>query len=203
MLKKANKKRFHFSKIEIHDLVKAWLILSLAFAIFFVGGFGITTTFFTAFIVSLLTVGTAFILHELGHKFLAQHYGCFAEFRSFDFMLILSVIMSFFGFVFIAPGAVMIFGPIGKKRNGIISMLGPLTNILLALIFAALFLLTPLKLVGQYGFVINSWLALFNLIPISFFDGKKIFDWNKAVYWIMVVAVIGLIFLQEYLKISL
>ena len=75
MLKPAEKTGFKFSKVELRDLSKAWIILSLAFTIYFLGGFNISDKFFIAFLVSLITVGTAFILHELGHKLIAQYYG--------------------------------------------------------------------------------------------------------------------------------
>ena len=31
-----------------------------------------------------------------------------------------------------------------------------------------------IKLISYYGFIINTWLGLFNLIPFWMFDGKKI-----------------------------
>ena len=87
------------SKIELNDLFKAWLAISLAFAIV-LGGFSFSTKFIVTFVISALTVGIGFIIHEMGHKLVAQRYGCFAEFRAFNSMLWLAVIMSFFGFVF-------------------------------------------------------------------------------------------------------
>jgi Zn-dependent protease len=97
-------------------LAKAWIVISLAFAIA-MSGFSVSKIIIV-FFVSALTVGVAFLLHELAHKLVAQHYGCYAEFRSFDNMLILAIVMSFFGFVFAAPGAVMISGPVGIRKNG-------------------------------------------------------------------------------------
>ena len=181
MMIKTTKRGFYFSKKELKDLTKSWFILSLAFAIA-LKGFSLNLEFITAFMISAITVGTAFIFHELGHKFLAQHYGCFAEFRSFDTMLGLALLMSFLGFIFAAPGAVMISGPIGKIRNGKISAIGPLTNIILALIFLLITWTSQsaiIQIIGHYGFLINSWLALFNLIPFSTFDGKKSFTGTK------------------------
>jgi Zn-dependent protease len=196
------KYEFNISKREIKDLSKAWLILSLAFAIAF-SGFSISINFLIVLFVSAITVGTAFILHELGHKITAQHYGCFAEFKSFDNMLWLALIMSFFGIIFAAPGAVMIKGPIGKKRNAIISAAGPIINIILAIIFLLIFLstnITFLNLVSRYGFMINSWIAMFNLIPFAMFDGKKIIDWNKKIYFLLVSVVLILFFIQPIIN---
>ena len=175
------------SETEIRDLVKAWLAISFAFAM--VLRHGIELSFYQVFIVSAVTAGTGFLLHELGHKFVAQRYGCFAEFRSFDQMLFLAIVMSFFGFVFAAPGAVMIMGRIDAKRNGIISAAGPVVNLILALFFLSILFMFPsglLEILAFYGFYINSFLALFNMIPFGLFDGSKIIRWNKKVYSMIV-----------------
>ena len=179
---------FSTSRTELRDLFKAWLVISLAFAIA-MSGFSISRIILV-FFISAFTVGIAFLFHELAHKIVAQHYGCEAEFRSFDKMLILAIAMSFFGFVFAAPGAVMISGPVGIRRNGTISLAGPLTNLILAfLCLLALFFMPIgiLKNIFQYGFLINTWIALFNLLPFWNFDGRKIFAWNRAVYILLVV----------------
>ena len=181
------------SKKEIQDIFKAWIAISIAFAIVLRSSFD---NIFLSFILSAITVGVGFLLHELSHKVMAQRYGYMAEFRSFDSMLILAIIFSFFGFVFAAPGAVMIPGNLNKKKNGIVSLAGPLTNLILALLFLAISVIVTsgfLNLIGNYGFRINTWLAVFNMIPLWNFDGKKVFDWNKAVYFVFVV--VALIFL--------
>jgi Zn-dependent protease len=155
------------------------------------------------FFLAAFSVGTGFIVHELGHKVVAQHYGCFAEFRANGFMLMLAIIMSFFGFLFAAPGAVMIHGPVGVRRNGKISMAGPLMNLILAVIFLSNLLIFPftgfLQALFSYGFMINTWLCLFNLIPILNFDGKKILAWNKLVYGSIVAGALILLFVQSTL----
>lgn len=185
-------KRFETSKTEIIDITKAWLVISAAFAIVLTKGNLISTKLLFNFLLSGLTVGIGFLFHELSHKVVAQKYGAVAEFRAFDSMLVLALAMSFFGFVFAAPGAVMIASHhISVKKNGKISAAGPSMNLILALIFFILLKLnlgSNLSLIGQYGFFINSWLALFNMIPVWNFDGKKIFIWNKAV-WFSIVAI--------------
>ena len=121
------------SETEIKDLAKAWIAISIAFALVLRHDIGLA--FYQVLLISSITVGMGFLLHELGHKFVAQRYGCFAEFRSFDRMLLLAVIMSFFGFVFAAPGAVMIAGKVDTRKNGIISVAGPVVNLILAVAF--------------------------------------------------------------------
>lgn len=189
------------SDIEIRDLIKAWIAISLAFAI--VGRNLYASSFAVIFIVSAFTVGIGFLLHELGHKVVAQRYGCFAEFRSFDKMLVLALLMSYFGFVFAAPGAVMIQGNVTTRKNGIISVAGPLVNIMLALLFLVSLLVFPfLGIFSYYGFLINSWLALFNMIPIGNFDGAKVLRWNKAVFSSVVVLSLIFMFLANKIRIT-
>lgn len=184
------------SEIELRDLFKAWAAISLAFAILFSGGFGLGPAFISAFIISGLTVGVGFIFHEMGHKFVAQHYGCFAEFRSNDRMLIFAILLSFLGFIIAAPGAVVISGPVGRRRNGIISATGPAVNLGLAVIFLLCILLLGKNMLFDYGFRINALLGIFNLIPFGIFDGRKVLHWNRIVYGILVIAGIALMVLQ-------
>jgi Zn-dependent protease len=175
-----------FSKIEKEDLLKAWLMISLAFAIV-MGGFSISTKFVVQLLVSSLTVGMGFLLHELGHKYVAQKFGCFAEFRADMKMLFLAVAMSFMGFIFVAPGAVYIMGKhMTIKKNGLISAAGPLVNIGLAITFLMLASVGYNNVLISYGFMINTWLGLFNMIPFMPFDGAKILKWNKVIYGSMV-----------------
>ena len=190
-------RNFETSRTEIIDILKAWVAISIAFAVVLSNRNIIAGSFISNFLLSALTVGVGFLFHELSHKVVAQRYGAIAEFRAFDYMLVLAIAMSFLGFVFAAPGAVMIAGgKINIKRNGKISVAGPITNLVLAIIFFIIMKLdfsNMVNTIGQYGFLINSWLALFNMIPVWNFDGRKIFVWNKAV-WISVVG-IALIFL--------
>ena len=179
------------SKTEIIDLVKAWLAISLAFGIILKSSIG----FQNAILVAAVSVGLGFLLHEMSHKFVAQHYKCFAEFRSFDPMLLLAIAMSFVGFVFVAPGAVMIQGYVDYRKNGIISAAGAITNLILATIFLILLYLRIFPLISQYGFIINSWLALFNMIPLWHFDGKKVLNWNRWVYF----AIVGISFFYTFI----
>ncbi|HLG23314.1 MAG TPA: metalloprotease [Candidatus Nanoarchaeia archaeon] len=185
------------SEIELKDLLKAWIAISLAFAIA-IDGFSFSSKFYLNFIIASLTVGTGFLLHELGHKIVAQKYNCFAEFRSFDNMLLLAIAMSFLGFIFAAPGAVMISGKINLRKNGIISIAGPIVNLVLASGFYIMLLFNPegvLGKMGSFGFSVNSWLALFNMIPFGLFDGYKIFRWDKRAYFAVVTIAAVFVFL--------
>jgi Zn-dependent protease len=193
--------RIKFSKVEIQDLTKAWIIISIAFSIVLSGGiFGLP--FFLNVLLSAITVGSGFLLHELGHKVVAQKYGCWAEFRADNYMLLLAIVTSFFGIIFAAPGAVMIAGRVSKERNGKISIAGPGVNIILALLFIPFSFLFQSGFMAQviaFGVIINLWLALFNLIPFWILDGKKIWNWSKPVWFTAVAIVVALFIFKEYL----
>jgi Zn-dependent protease len=199
------------SKIELIDILKAWLIISFTFTFLFTGlnlmeeslTFDVleTASFWILFVVSLFTVGIGFLLHEMAHKISAQRYGCIAEFRAFDNMLFLALGLAVvIGFTFIAPGAVMISGTITRKENGIISAAGPITNYALAILFFMLGLIFPAaKFIFDIGFQVNLWLGLFNMIPLFNFDGAKILNWNRYVWGGMVAFGIFFLFILPFL----
>ena len=195
------------SKIELIDIGKAWFVLSLAFAFVFSGVSLIngrisqifSLEFLVLFLISVFTAGLGFLLHELAHKFVAQKYGCVAEFRAFDQMLYFALGLAVFvGFIFAAPGAVMISGMITRKENGIVSLAGPLTNYILAMIFLVMMVSYPqFNFIFMVGFQINLWLGLFNMIPFGNFDGIKILHWNRYVWSAMVAFGVLFIFFPE------
>jgi Zn-dependent protease len=186
---------------ERKDLGIAWLALALAFTLALVGGFSATGvhlgTAALLFLLSLITVGVGFVLHELAHKFTAMRYGYWAEFQKDNQMLLVAVaIAALVGVVFAAPGATMIYGPtLSKKENGVISVAGPVTNLLLAIPFGLLVIGGMIFdlgwfviLVGAVGVKINAMLAAFNMLPIGPLDGKKVLAWNPIIF-IVVIAV--------------
>ncbi|MBI4448217.1 hypothetical protein HY643_04495 [Candidatus Woesearchaeota archaeon] len=188
------------SKTEIKDLAKALITVSLAFAILLTKEFALQELLKNIGIAAI-TVTLGFLFHELAHKVVAQKFGCFAEFRASNTMLLIALATSFFGFIFAAPGAVMIAGRVSKERNGKIALAGPLTNLAVAVIFLSLsqllFLGETIKMITHYGFMINSWLALFNMLPFGFLDGKKVKAWNSKAYWATtIIAALFTFFLQ-------
>lgn len=166
-----------FSCIEIYEIAKALFAVSLMFALAYVG---FSFALLTIFPMVLLTVGVGFVLHELGHKFLAQKYGCWAEFRSNNQMLLVGLLISITGFVLAAPGGVYIRGAT-RSQHGRIALAGPLVNIILASLFGILNLLMP-SMIFKFGFSINALLGLFNLIPFPPFDGHAVLQWNKFAF---------------------
>lgn len=198
-----------FSSTEKRDLIKAWVVISLAVSIASLGLEGISALglplLLRIVVANGLTVGVALLAHEvMGHKFLAQqYYRLFAEFRADDLFLLFALLTSFSGFVFVAPGAVVIAGVTRIDTFGKIAAAGPLVNIVLAIVFGALYhagidLVLPLyqnqglDLVLR-GYQINSWFALFNMLPLSVWDGAKVMAWDRKV-WFALTALAALLF---------
>ena len=180
---------------ELRDLVKAWFIISLAFAIAFSGRNLFGTEIIVIFVISAFTVGLGFILHELAHRYFARKYGAKAEFYANNRMLMFALIFSFFGFIFAAPGAVVIRGYLTKRKYGHIALAGPMMNVLLGILFLIIALFIPETLVvTKPGMMINFWLALFNMLPFPIFDGLKVLRWNKIVYGVVLILTIVLTF---------
>ncbi len=146
-------------------------------------------------VASFFAVLTAFVLHEIGHKIVANHYGYPAAFAYSRNGLIFAVLLSLlFGVLIGAPGAVLIYGYPSKKENGIISIAGPMTNLLVAafsfvLLIIAFFvgsiLSVPQLLINILFLVttINVFIGAFNMIPIGVLDGAKILRWSKIAYF--------------------
>lgn len=173
-----------FSKTEVgHLLVGMALVAAVGMSIF---GYSLRPEYLAIFV-------SAFILHELAHKFLAQFYRAWAEFRLILYGAAVTAIsaLPFFPFKFIAPGAVFISGSISERRNGRISLVGPLTNIALGAGFMLAYYATGSDLMLA-GARFNGWIALFNLIPFMGLDGSKIFAWNKPVWVLALAASVGL-----------
>lgn len=189
--------KYSFSTTEIKHLSVALVMITLtlmALDLNRVNDLGVVNFV----LVYFLSVGLGFLLHELGHKLVAQHYGYISEFRADFIMLFVALLMAyFFGFVFLAPGAVMILGRLTTKENGIVSVAGPFVNLVLATIFALIaFVVKPneasvLEIVIFLGIWINAFLGIFNMLPFWILDGKKVLAWNKKVYFLVLA---GLVF---------
>ena len=170
---------FRFTGKEIRDLIISFIVIALGFTILYSNGD--YSNIGLVFPIVMIGVGAGFIFHELGHKFVAMHYGYYAEYELWPTGLIIALVSSFFGFIFAAPGAVVIYSNgMEKKTNGIISIAGPIVNIILGLIFFLIlvslgdFAYTEtgylVALTCVLGTRINFFLAAFNLLPIPPLD---------------------------------
>ena len=167
------------------------------------GGITLLLSIPVMFLLGLIAFGPAFIVHELAHKFVARHYGCWAEFRADPAGLRTGVLIAFFiGFLFMAPGAVMVAGNVNRGQNGRIALAGPYSNLVLwALGLPAFILFQDAGVLTQIitlWMVANSILGAFNMLPFGPLDGKKIKNWSEPVFWTFICIFAGLIYLTMF-----
>ena len=185
---------------ETLEFAKAWIGTALAFAVLFSGGRIASPQFVTLLILAALTAGVGVILHEVAHRVVARHFGATAHFVANDGMLILSIAIAFAGFLFAAPGAVWHSGWLTKRQSGLVAAAGPVTNMVLALIFAVLFITlqstAPALVVSglRMGFLINALLGVFNMLPLGPIDGAKILNWNVGAFGVLFAIGAGIAF---------
>ena len=193
-----------FSDYEKEQLRESIGFLTLAFALALSNGLFVVmddpSILITTLPLAFAAVMTGFLLHELAHKWMAQQYGCWAEYRGNKNGLYFALAMSAFGFLLAAPGAVMVSGRITERQNGIIAAVGPLTNIAIAIVALPIYIFTvgldwPISLLGELArfiIVINLILGGFNMIPVQPLDGSKVIMWSKTAYLGIIAAIFAL-----------
>lgn len=194
--------RMKIDKAEAFDILVSVLAVALVFTFHQLGLKLEPSLFLFYMAAAIVTLGSGFVLHELSHKYVAIKYGARARFVAWPAGLALALALVVVpqiiwgpgaGIFFIAPGAVYIYAmrPISIKENGIISLAGPAANWALCALFLAPLLLfdLPLQLARVFaiGFTVNSWLALFNLIPFFPLDGSKVIAWDWKVWLFAVI----------------
>lgn len=209
----ARRPAIKYSRTELKHIGLAVLLLSFALALVLAdapspasGGDPLdllvaTVTDLPVLVGSFLAVGSGFVLHELAHKIVAQRYGHWAEFRAQFRGLGLSILVAFLiQFLFAAPGAVLIRGRVTVRENGIISLVGPATNLVIAgaaLPFAISVDIDHDPVAQAMGIValVNAILALFNMLPFGIFDGRKVWAWSRPIYLGAVVVMLAMLVL--------
>ena len=201
--------KMSFSNYEKEQLKESIGILTIAFTLALSNGLvpvmNDPSILLTELPLAFAAVMTGFLLHELAHKLMAQQYGCWAEYRGNKNGLYFALMMSVFGFLLAAPGAVMVSGNITNRQHGIIAAVGPLTNIAIAMVAFPFYIFTAnidIWIVGELArflIIINLILAGFNMIPVQPLDGSKIIVWNKVAYFGIVGGIITLAIAYWYM----
>jgi Zn-dependent protease len=196
--------RFTTSLTEIGHLLLAFGVLTLDLVLLQSGeGLGILSqptgrvNWGVYFAIGAAAALTGFLAHEIAHKFVAQRRGLWAEFRASPMGLLFSFITASIGFLFAAPGATVVDGFGDVKDWGLISVAGPVLNLLEGGAFFGLYWYFSAHpgmatLAATCGFLayINGWFATFNLIPVGPLDGRKVWRWSPPV-WVASIVIAG------------
>jgi Zn-dependent protease len=180
-------------------------ILVMAFIVGFDDGsnaFNISS-YISNMVVSLAAVAIAVIVHEAAHRIAAPNLGYKIEFRPFFFGIIGGLILTFMTYgkvIFLAYGSfyldIMEKHRLGYFRhylgyfdNGKVALMGPLANLVAAMIFKSMIFL-PEALVSKLVFV-NVLFAITNMLPIPPLDGAHVMWSTKTLYPFIMASVIG------------
>lgn len=194
-LRRARRRVFYFGREEpLHLLAGALLVVVAGMSLFLTRWLFFYDVFVTGGLIAVFIL--AFMLHELAHKFVAQLYGLWAEFRTDLSFVAITLLSAVLPIKILAPGAVMISGPVTTELGGKIALAGPLTNALMAMTIHVLASVTPFHWLMS-GAMINALLAFFNLLPLFLLDGQKVFAWDRVV-WGLAFAASSALLLSTY-----
>lgn len=187
---------------EALSLIIASIVVSLVFGL----GYLLSHEYIVFLIISIGAI-IAMVPHELAHRWSARRMGCYSRYVLDPTGLLLTLITAIpiIPFKIIMPGYTLVishyYDPVENKRiNGVVSLAGPITNILFATISFFIvvvclktMLCTSIILsLAYWTAILNSWVAFFNLLPIPPLDGSKIISWKPLLWIISFIFSIGI-----------
>ncbi len=186
-------------KKELRDLFISIVALGVIFSI--------SDLSLTNLVASLFVVGLAFLCHELAHRETARKFGAHATYRIWPTGLLIALVLGVISggrIIFAVPGVVYIsavkvarwkteYTSLKNEEYGLISVAGPLANLVLSLVFLAFNSLYSWNFFAMAA-MINIYIAFFNLLPVPPFDGAKVMRWDRKTWAMMfLAALVGLI----------
>jgi Zn-dependent protease len=163
---------------------------------------------FPYLLASMSTGG--FLIHEFGHRQTGRRYKLPAKFRLLTFGLLMTVMGIVLNFAtgglvppFALPGAVVVIGLEKRDQAGKCKAAGPISNLIISLILLPIAFLTALMRVGfEYfllfiiGAYLNSFLGLFNMLPIGLLDGHEILKYKKWLWIFLFLTLLALVIFE-------
>ncbi len=170
---------------ELLDFILSIIVLSFAFSYGYIirGSLNLIPAI-------IIAITSSFALHELAHRSIARANGVYAKYKAWYVGLLLALVLTIATqgrFIFAAPGAVVIYTAwYSPAIEASIAIAGPLINIVIG--FICLILSFPIHgIINQYLQIIggiNTFIALFNLLPIPPLDGYKVFR-ASIIKWVI------------------
>jgi Zn-dependent protease len=215
-------RRKRFSRRELRDLsIASILVCLVAFSMLGSGSaIGIIAAFSNLsiyiqngviwIILPLIAIFLlSFMIHELAHKFTAQRYGMWSEFRMTTSGYYLSAVAIIFSIPIFGTGIMYSSGARSADDVAKVNIVGPLSNLVFGSTLGLIALILPLLFGGpiprtqttlwfvmfilQNGVILNAMLGLFNMLPFQPFDGGTVFAWNRRIWIILVAALVMIV----------
>ncbi|MBI4150484.1 hypothetical protein HY488_03700 [Candidatus Woesearchaeota archaeon] len=201
------KEHFTFTPEELRALVIGILLTGFMFSFDEWG----TTTFSLSeglrnLVNAILIATLAFLVHQSAQRIVALSVGFKLEYRIWMYGIIIGLALTIVSrgkLWLLAPGGIIAYHLVGHRIGsfryglnywplGMIGLVGPLSNLVLAMVFKLLLLLAPTNVLLQQAMVFNIWFALFTILPIPPLDGSHLFFASRLMYMFMLGAVIGM-----------
>ena len=200
------KRYFRFNEKEVRSLLVTSFVLALCLS-FRQWGYGNQVdislglwNLFNMFLITLLAI----IVHVSAQKIYALDLGYSVEYEMWIFGLILAFLLAVIsnGYIFLVfVGGFYLHFLAGHRLGyfryglnyftmGMVALMGPLANILLALLFRYLSFISHSPLVKE-AVLVNIYFALFSMIPLPPLDGAKIFYASRYLYFFSAGLIIG------------
>lgn len=199
---------------EIRDIGISTAALGLAFTVLFFGngdpGFIISSDFVPALVAATALAAVSFLPHVFSHRVSSRAIKAHGEYRMWKPGILIAVLSPFVGpFVFAATGGMEMFTRKGERYGhwephldvdqvGLVTVLGPLMSVMIAVIFAFMSDAFTVAVQGQnllsLGVRMNAFIAISSMLPFYPLDGYKILRWETPI-WIFVMVLALLLFL--------
>lgn len=191
------------SLVEIIVGVFSILLLGVTFA--YSSKDGLT---WMTFAQCIIAAGLTIIICDFSRRILARRYNAMTEFKFWDVgTLTLLLTAIFLKQPFSQPGKTVVEEKNADdiKAHGIISLIGPYTALLLAIVFLCLKfasgipdimgdLSTFVGPIADKGVIISMVYCVYSLLPFDPMVGKGVFKWSKAVWVLVFIPAVSLYF---------